>query len=90
MDECTFFTVLIYKKSTKKRVGLSHPSIVPYGCFKTKDNVNILFSIQNEREWKLLDENVLNLSDKLKKRFNSPSLRLKNKSQLNNLVKKKN
>ena len=83
------FLQYLYTKKAPKRVGLSHPSIVPYGCFKTKDNVNILFSIQNEREWKLLDENVLNLSDKLKKKFNSPSLRLKNKSQLNNLVKKK-
>ena len=33
-----------------KRVGLSHPSIVPYGSFITKDKKNFLFSIQNERE----------------------------------------
>merc|ERR1712167_491187 len=33
-------------KKAPKRVGLSHPSIVPYGCFITKDKKNILFSIQ--------------------------------------------
>ena len=83
------FLQYLYTKKAPQRVGLSHPSIVPYGCYKTKDNVNILFSIQNEREWKVLDENVLNLSNKLKKKFDSPSLRLKNKKQLNNLIKNK-
>jgi formyl-CoA transferase len=34
------------------RAGLSHPSIAPYGAFRSKDHKDILISIQSEREWK--------------------------------------
>lgn len=34
-----------------RRQGLSHPSIAPYGVFKTKDGRDILISIQSDREW---------------------------------------
>jgi itaconate CoA-transferase len=34
-----------------KRVGLAHPSIAPYGVFKTRDGKQILISIQSDREW---------------------------------------
>ena len=43
------FLQYMHTKKAPKRVGLSHPSIVPYGCFTTKDNKKILFSIQNEK-----------------------------------------
>jgi itaconate CoA-transferase len=42
-----------------KRVGLAHPSIAPYGVFRSKDGKAILISIQNEREWVALCEKVL-------------------------------
>jgi itaconate CoA-transferase len=35
-----------------RRMGLSHPSISPYGAFPTADGVPVLVSIQNEREWR--------------------------------------
>ncbi len=34
------------------RVGLSHPSIAPYGAFAARDGRVILLSIQSEREWR--------------------------------------
>ncbi len=34
------------------RMGLSHPSICPYGAFATHDGSLVLISIQNEREWR--------------------------------------
>ncbi|MBT0958273.1 CoA transferase [Alphaproteobacteria bacterium KMM 3653] len=37
-----------------KRVGLSHPSIAPYGVFTAQDGAQILISIQSDREWKKL------------------------------------
>ena len=40
-----------YGGKAPKRVGLKHPSIAPYGAFETKDGVQVVFSIQNEREW---------------------------------------
>src|SRR5262245_17429781 len=42
-----------------KRIGLAHPSISPYGVFKTRDGADILISIQNDREWRVLAEKVM-------------------------------
>ena len=42
-----------------QRVGLAHPSIAPYGAFRTRDGVDIVISIQSDREWRLLAERVL-------------------------------
>lgn len=46
-----------------QRIGLAHPSIAPYGVFKSKDGKDILISIQNEREWKKLCAEVLKQPD---------------------------
>ena len=43
-----------------QRMGLAHPSISPYGVFRSKDGNDILISIQSEREWKKLCTDVLN------------------------------
>jgi formyl-CoA transferase len=42
-----------------KRMGLAHPSIAPYGVFRSRDGRDILISIQSEREWKKLCAEVL-------------------------------
>src|SRR6202030_4025718 len=42
-----------------QRIGLAHPSIAPYGVFRSKDGKDILISIQSEREWKKLCAEVL-------------------------------
>lgn len=34
------------------RAGLSHPSIAPYGAFRTADGGSMLLSIQSDREWR--------------------------------------
>ncbi|HLS80732.1 MAG TPA: CaiB/BaiF CoA-transferase family protein [Steroidobacter sp.] len=45
------------------RMGLAHPSIAPYGAFTTRDGRALLISIQNDREWRVLCERVLECSD---------------------------
>jgi itaconate CoA-transferase len=42
-----------------QRTGLAHTSIAPCGVFKTKDGADILISIQSDREWRVLAEQVL-------------------------------
>jgi formyl-CoA transferase len=42
-----------------QRMGLAHPSIAPYGVFRSRDGRDILISIQSEREWKKLCADVL-------------------------------
>ena len=44
---------------TPKRIGLAHTSISPYGAFKSRDGVDVLISIQNDREWRVLAEHVM-------------------------------
>jgi formyl-CoA transferase len=45
--------------NSPQRMGLAHPSIAPYGVFRSKDGKDILISIQSEREWKKLCAEVL-------------------------------
>ena len=42
-----------------RRVGLAHTSIAPYGAFRSRDGVDILISIQSDREWRVLAAKVL-------------------------------
>src|SRR5213075_429634 len=42
-----------------RRLGLAHPSIAPYGVFTAKDGADILISIQNDREWRILAKEVM-------------------------------
>jgi itaconate CoA-transferase len=46
-----------------QRMGLAHPSIAPYGVFRSRDGKDILISIQSEREWKKLCADVLGQPD---------------------------
>jgi len=42
-----------------QRIGLAHPSIAPYGVFRSRDGADILISIQNDREWRVLAGTVM-------------------------------
>ena len=41
------------------RLGLTHPFIAPYGVYRTQDDVPVLISIQNDREFERLCHGVL-------------------------------
>jgi formyl-CoA transferase len=42
-----------------RRLGLAHPSIAPYGVFRTADGRDILVAVQSDREWRVLCGKVL-------------------------------
>ena len=69
------------------RVGLSHPSIAPYGAFSTSDGKQVVFGIQNEREWRSFCALVLGdealASDP---RFSSNDFRVANRVRLDAIV----
>ena len=72
-----------YGQFTPQNHGLKHPSIAPYGAFECGDGKQILFSIQNEREWKDLCELVLGDSSLARHHhFFSNSLRLEHREEL--------
>src|SRR6202007_3225292 len=70
-----------------KRMGLAHPSIAPYGVFRSKDGRDILISIQSEREWKKLCADVLGQPDLPNDpRFASMVERVRNRSATDKVV----
>jgi len=48
-----------YGGQAPRRMGIRHPSIAPYGAFEAGDGRRLVISIQNEREWRLLCDQVL-------------------------------
>jgi crotonobetainyl-CoA:carnitine CoA-transferase CaiB-like acyl-CoA transferase len=70
-----------------RRIGLSHPSLAPYGVFETADKVPILISIQNDREWVVLCAKVLEQPELGRDpRFATSPARLANRAETDQLV----
>jgi len=64
-----------------QRIGLAHPSIAPYGVFRSGDGKDILISIQSEREWRKLCADVLGQPDLPNDpRFSSMVARVRNRN----------
>ncbi len=51
-----------------RRVGLNHPTIAPYGAYECAGGELVVLSIQNEREWRRLCEQVLKKPELLEDR----------------------
>ncbi|CAG9272484.1 CaiB/BaiF CoA transferase family protein [Paraburkholderia unamae] len=67
--------------------GLKHPSIAPYGAYRTRDARDIVISIQNDREWAkfcavfLGDADIANDA-----RFQTNNARVQNREALDTLI----
>jgi itaconate CoA-transferase len=73
--------------NTPKRIGLAHPSIAPYGVFKTRGGAPILISIQSDREWvKLCSEFIGDASLCADPRFATNVTRVANRAETDALV----
>jgi itaconate CoA-transferase len=72
-----------------QRIGLAHPSIAPYGVFKSADGHGILISIQSEREWRIFCQQVLGAPEMVgDSRFSSNIARVKNRAETDSAVAK--
>jgi len=70
-----------------RRIGLSHISLAPYGVFTTRDNVPILISIQNDREWRALCTKVFERPEwGTDPRFANSPARIANRPETDGLV----
>ncbi len=78
-----------YGAGAPDRVGLKHPSIVPYGVFTCADGRELVLSIQNEREWASFCERVL-LQPEIATdaRFASNRVRTENREELEAIVQR--
>ena len=75
--------------NSPKRLGMAHPSIAPYGVFKTKNDVSILISVQSDREWKqLADEFLQQPKLALDPRFSTNVARVENRKLTDDYVSK--
>ena len=77
----------VYGGRTLERNGLTHPTIAPYGAYAGSDSKEVLFSIQNEREWAQFCSRVLGRPElATDPRFGSNSRRVENRRQLNEII----
>jgi len=77
-----------YKDSPQAaRTGASHPSVQPYGPFRTGDGKAVMFGVQNEREWTALCRDVLRQPElAADSRFCSNVLRTDNREALKAVI----
>ena len=69
------------------RLGTQHATIAPYGAYPAADGKDVLFSIQNEREWAALCERFLERPDLVDDpRFATGSDRVAHREELNAIV----
>jgi itaconate CoA-transferase len=76
-----------YGKKIQPRVGINHATISPYGAYNCADGLSIVFSIQNEREWRNLLGDVLSRPDLLDdSRLQTNQQRVANREFVDQLV----
>lgn len=75
-----------YGSKLPRRAGASHASIAPYGPFETSAGT-IFLGIQNEREWKLFCDQVIERPDMAEDpRFTPNARRVDNREELDEVI----
>ncbi|MGY6646999.1 MAG: CaiB/BaiF CoA transferase family protein [Salinarimonas sp.] len=76
-----------YGGVTPQRCGLNHPTIAPYGDYACADGKSVLFSIQNETEWRSFCTQVLDRADIVADpRFADNPARVRNRPELDAII----
>ena len=76
-----------YGGTQPPRLGTQHPTLAPYGAYPAADGQEVLFSIQNEREWAVLCAEFLGRADLTDDpRFATSSARVAHREELNAVV----
>jgi crotonobetainyl-CoA:carnitine CoA-transferase CaiB-like acyl-CoA transferase len=75
-----------YSGSVVPRVAMNNPSLAPYGAHAAKDGA-VIFSVQNEREWRAFCEIVLDMPELTRSaEYGTNSLRIRNVAALTALI----
>jgi len=76
-----------YGGRAPERVGLHHPSIAPYGAYRSAGGGDVVLCIQSEREWRAFCEGVLEQPSLVADaRFASNVARVANRPALNSAI----
>lgn len=74
-------------QNAPQKSGAEHATIFPYGPFATGDGKEVLFAIQNEREWANFCEIVIKQPDLAQREdFKNNSNRIKNRQSLSEII----
>lgn len=72
------------------RTGATHATIYPYGPFQAGDGKTVMIAIQNEREWALFCEKVLDAPELARDpRFDANAGRSANREQLESILRQR-
>lgn len=78
-----------YGRKAPVRSGATHPTIAPYGPHRAGDGREVIFGLQNEREWATFCREVLDRPDLARDpRFSSNSERVANRAELTPIVER--
>lgn len=76
-----------YFGGAPKRLGLTHALIAPYGAFTSGDAAQVLIAIQNNREWRVFCETVLEQPELVEDaRFKDNTDRVANRDDLHQAI----
>ncbi|MEU8998697.1 CaiB/BaiF CoA-transferase family protein [Streptomyces caniferus] len=85
MSQPAYYTS--YGGTQPPRIGTQHATIAPYGAYTAADGKDVLFSVQNEREWAALCTRFLERPDLVEDpRFVTGSDRVAHREELNAIV----
>lgn len=77
-----------YAGTVWPRVGLSHPTIAPYGAYPVGDGTTLLIGIQNDDEWARLVHGVLHRPQLLNKpEFATNGKRVEHREELDGIIR---
>ncbi|TIR59795.1 MAG: CoA transferase, partial [Mesorhizobium sp.] len=72
------------------RAGVKHPSLAPYGAYSSADGTDVIFSVQNDREWVSFCEKFLKQPELTRAPgFADNMERLGNRAQLDEIIKRR-
>lgn len=76
-----------YGGTPPPRIGTQHATIAPYGAYTAADGAQVLFSVQNEREWAALCERFLDRPELVHDpRFATGPARVAHREELNAII----
>ncbi len=76
-----------YGNKAPDRIGLAHPGICPYGVFSSGDGQPFILSIQNEREWgRLIDQVIIDKELRKDPRCLTNEIRVENRKYVDDKI----
>lgn len=77
----------VYGNHETLRAGVNHPSLCPYGAYRCADGKEVIFSVQNDREWIAFCEKFLRQPDLTRTEdFADNMARLGNRAKLDEII----